>query len=254
MPVRNALFISYRRGDTSAFAGRIRDRLNTMFPGRVFMDVTDIEIGQDFIEVIKETLACCTVVVAVIGPKWRETGEGKPFGGPDDYVALELGLALEQELPIVPVLVAGVPMPSAAELPEHLAPLARLNAFEIRHSRFDQDLGEFTDELYRQLHVRPPSRVETWFAMMTGLRQFNEFQRGMYSFVVAFMGVIALLAAFLTETQEDLPAVFVFPIMGAMFWVMGKNSFKLGWLAHTGWAATWIALVIAGGRLFFSTS
>ena len=47
------IFISYRRGDSIATAGRIRDRLVQEFGRqRVFVDVDDIPHGQDFLKVL----------------------------------------------------------------------------------------------------------------------------------------------------------------------------------------------------------
>jgi hypothetical protein len=42
-----AIFISYRRADSDAFAGRIRDHLERLFPKRVFLDVENVRAGQD---------------------------------------------------------------------------------------------------------------------------------------------------------------------------------------------------------------
>ena len=44
------IFICYRRDDAEGYAGRIYDRLHARFAGRVFMDVTGINPGADFIE------------------------------------------------------------------------------------------------------------------------------------------------------------------------------------------------------------
>jgi hypothetical protein len=47
------IFISYRRQETSALAGRLYDRLADRFgEDRVFMDVDTIELGVDFAAVI----------------------------------------------------------------------------------------------------------------------------------------------------------------------------------------------------------
>jgi hypothetical protein len=39
------IFVCYRRDDSAGHAGRLYDRLNERFPGRVFMDVTGIGVG-----------------------------------------------------------------------------------------------------------------------------------------------------------------------------------------------------------------
>ena len=46
------IFISYRREDSVAYAGRLYDRLSGHFgKEHVFMDVDTIELGADFVEV-----------------------------------------------------------------------------------------------------------------------------------------------------------------------------------------------------------
>ena len=62
------IFISYRREDSFAYAGRIYDRLSAHFgKERVFMDVDNIEPGFDFVEVVTSTVASCDALVVVIG-------------------------------------------------------------------------------------------------------------------------------------------------------------------------------------------
>jgi TIR domain len=52
------VFISYRREDSSAFAGRVADRLVPEF-GReaLFMDVDAVRLGVDFVEAISDEVA-----------------------------------------------------------------------------------------------------------------------------------------------------------------------------------------------------
>lgn len=248
--MKKAVFISYRRSDSAGYAGRVRDRLDRIFPGRVFMDVADIGSGDDFVRAIEDTLAKCALVIAVIGDKWREPGLGRSFGDAGDYVVLELGMALERGLPVVPLLLGGVVMPSEAQLPDRLKRLARMNAFEIRHTRFDQDVGEFVGEVYRKMNLKPPGRMETWLAMLAGMQQFNEFQRGLYAVFAALCGLVGLLAGILAPPADSASA-FLFLLFVAPFWVLGKNSFKIGWVAHLGGVAGLCGAVIGLARATF---
>ena len=66
-------FISYRRQDSAGHAGRLVDRLAARFGSdSVFMDVQDISPGQNFATSIEQTLAKCTHLLAVVGPRWLE--------------------------------------------------------------------------------------------------------------------------------------------------------------------------------------
>ena len=69
--------ISYRRADSDAIAGRIRDRIAAHFGDEsVFMDIDSIPFGFDFRDHIQEALAQNDILVAIIGPKWLGPGKG----------------------------------------------------------------------------------------------------------------------------------------------------------------------------------
>jgi hypothetical protein len=65
------IFISYRREDGSAWAGRLSDCLKTRLPSNeIFMDVDTMDPGVDFVETVEEIVAACDVLIAVIGSRW----------------------------------------------------------------------------------------------------------------------------------------------------------------------------------------
>jgi hypothetical protein len=85
------VFISYRRQDASAYAGRLYDRLADRFGAdKVFMDVADIRPGAVFTKAIEEAVNDCDVLVAVIGRGWltiaAEDGTRR-LDQPEDYAA-----------------------------------------------------------------------------------------------------------------------------------------------------------------------
>ena len=124
--------ISYRREDSTPVAGRLHDRLQADFgKGNVFMDFDSIPYGVDFREQIRQTLKRAKVVIAVIGPTWFGAGRGKGnrrIDDPADFVRLEIAIALQRGIPIIPVLVGDTPMPQVDNLPEDLRGLAFRNA------------------------------------------------------------------------------------------------------------------------------
>ena len=151
----NNIFISYRRADTEGYAGRIYDRLAEHFGDeRVFMDVNDIRIGQDFVDAIGDEIIACQVVVVLIGSQWlslRDAMGQRRLDDPHDFVRLEVGSALKRDALVVPVLLNGASMPSADELPPDLAALTRRNAYEIRHRHFENDMKTLISELTEYL-------------------------------------------------------------------------------------------------------
>lgn len=148
------IFISYRRGDSIAYAGRIHDHLSQHFGAdKVFMDIGGIAPGEDFVNVLDARVADSDVVIALIGPGWLNASDerGRRIDQPDDFVRYELAAALEQGKRLIPVLVGGARMPGADQLPPALARLARCQAHPVDDSRFAYDL----DALIRSLERRP---------------------------------------------------------------------------------------------------
>jgi TIR domain len=154
------IFISYRRADTGGHAGRLSDRLTARFGAdRVFLDIQDIDPGQNYAESIEDTIAACDCVIAVIGPQWLETIRTRAGSGAD-FVRHEIAAALRRGVTVIPVLVGGARMPAASDLPAELAELSLRNAVEIRDERFDQDVEELETFLASLVHgaKTPPSR------------------------------------------------------------------------------------------------
>ncbi len=102
------VFISYRRADTRADAGRLYDRLVDRFgEDHVFMDIDDIAPGQDFQAVLRNTLDNCQVLLVLIGPGWLNASDedgNLRLAGSDDFVRQEVSTALARRIPVIPVL------------------------------------------------------------------------------------------------------------------------------------------------------
>jgi len=153
------VFISYRREDSIAYAGRIFDRLSSQFGvGNVFMDVDALEPGVDFVEVLQGALESCDVLLAVIGRTWLTATDpaGRPrLSDPDDFVAREVAAALERpDIRVIPVLVGGARMPQSAELPDRLSGLTRRQALTIPDIGFHQTLGRLIESIERAAQER----------------------------------------------------------------------------------------------------
>lgn len=142
------IFISYRRSDSAAETGRIYDYLEKEFgDSSVFKDVDTIKSGSEFYKSINDALSKCQVVLAVIGQDWvcAEDGEGnRRLHNKTDWVRYELLTALFDEgTQVIPLLLDGVAMPPADDLPQELQPLTRINASVVRNDPyFRQDIGK----------------------------------------------------------------------------------------------------------------
>jgi TIR domain/Sel1 repeat len=147
----STLFISYRRDDTAPYAGRLYDRLTAHFgAGQVFMDIDQIEPGEDFVEVIQRKVSACEIAIVLIGRHWlsSQDAEGRRrLDDPEDFVRLEVAASLDRKVRVVPVLVGGAAMPRMRDLPEAIATLARRNAIEISDARFHSDCDRLIESL-----------------------------------------------------------------------------------------------------------
>jgi TIR domain len=145
------IFISYRRSDSKSFAHRLYDGLRPVFGRRsVFMDVSEIEPGEDFPKVIDERLKSCRVLVAVIGATWDSCTDQdgrRRLDKADDYVRLEIAKALSRGILVIPLLVNGAAMPAESGLPDELKTLATRNALQIDDDRFDTDLEKLIEAI-----------------------------------------------------------------------------------------------------------
>lgn len=107
------------------------------------MDVAAIEPGRDFRKAIDQSVASCSVLLAIVGQEWlasRNTDGNRRLDDPQDFVRLELASALRRDIPVIPVLVRGAKMPTAEQLPEDLKDLAYRNAVELTHARWKSDV------------------------------------------------------------------------------------------------------------------
>lgn len=157
--------ISYRREDSSPVTGRLHDRLRAEF-GRnnVFMDFDSIPFGVDFRDKIAHTLERARVVVAVVGPGWAGSREGKRrLDDPADFVRMEIAAALQRGIPVIPVLLDNTVMPNAEELPEELRAFAYRNALVLDTGvDFHHHADRLINGIHELLEGRSSGKRKSW--------------------------------------------------------------------------------------------
>jgi hypothetical protein len=159
------VFITYRRDETAAHAGRLYDAMVARFgEDNVFMDV-DMAPGVDFVERIREAVAACHVLIVVMGPRWAtvedERGTAR-LADPEDFVRLEVETALRRpDVTPIPVLVSGARMPNRDDLPPELRAITRRNALELSDQRWRYDVGRLISTLDQLLAEMPVGGSES---------------------------------------------------------------------------------------------
>ena len=137
------IFISYRRADTAGHARALhRDLCLRFAPERIFFDWESIESGEKFHERIRVAVNECQVLLALIGPGWRDAHDSsgnRRLDDPQDVVRGEIALALRLGKTVIPVLFDDTPVPELDEL-SNLKPLSGRNALTLRGKTYELSL------------------------------------------------------------------------------------------------------------------
>ena len=150
---RAGVFLCYRRSDTDDATSRLYDWLAKDYGSdSVFIDVETIPLGVDFVNWVNEKLTQCCAIIVIIGRDWLSAKDGggrRRLEFPDDHVRVEIRTALGLGIAVIPVLVQNATLPTAADLPNDIAALARRNALALRHGRWPDDMPRLIKELGR---------------------------------------------------------------------------------------------------------
>jgi len=171
----SGVFISYRREDSSGYAGRLFDILSAHFGSdNTFMDLDTIKGGDNFEDVIEQKIGLCDVLLAVIGERWLTSlGENgsRRLDAAGDFVRLEIAKALQRGVRVIPVLVAGATMPHQDDLPADLRPLSLHQAMDLRDAHFREDADLLIDVLNKTVPVvtQRPRRTKFSLALASAL-------------------------------------------------------------------------------------
>lgn len=157
------IFISYRRDDSSGHVGRLYDALSAHFGRkRLFFDIDHIAPGQDFVQVLEDSLNQSSVMIVVMGKRWAGTGKigARRIDDPGDFVRLEVASGLRRGggLRLIPALIQGAKMPGPTALPDDLKELARRNAVEMSDLRWREDVDRLIASLEGDMAIATPHR------------------------------------------------------------------------------------------------
>lgn len=129
------VFVSYRRSDAPAAAGRVaRDLAEHFGSQRVFLDVAGIAPSHAWDDTIRASLAAARAGIVVIGREWLKPGaDGRRprLHEQGDVVRSEIAALLQGGQAVFPLLVEGARLPDPDELPPDIAPLLRRQAIAI---------------------------------------------------------------------------------------------------------------------------
>ena len=150
------LFVSYRRVDASASAGRLFDALVREFgAGAAFMDTETMQLGTWPLQ-LDNAVRGARAILVVIGSEWltAERDGRLRIYDEDDWVRREVATGLSSGKLVVPVLVDGQRgCPVAASLPTDIRALPQRQHVELRHDSWTVDLQRLISLLRRRLRL-----------------------------------------------------------------------------------------------------
>jgi hypothetical protein len=202
------IFLSYRRDDSGGYAGRLADDLKQAFAGdQVWRDIEAIEAGADFVDAIGKAIGSCSVLLALIGPRWldaKNSAGARRLDDPNDFVRLEIATALERGVRVIPVLVGGATMPAEQALPDVLRPLARRQAHELTDKRWEYDAGQLFDAVGKLpgLSRRRPAAAEPITPPPAKSQGIPGWAKGLIGVIVA-LAVLALIGNMMESSDPD---------------------------------------------------
>lgn len=173
------------------------DNLSTHFgKDQIFMDIEQIEPGADFIQVIKEAVGACDVLIALIGRHWLTVTDGtaRRLDNLNDFVRLEIAAALDRNVRVIPVLVQGATMPRQQDLPDEIKALSQRHAFELSHQRWKHDVSQLIGALEKViLSQRNAGTSETPSTNPSTSRAMRTQWQAMLASVAIAAGVISII-------------------------------------------------------------
>jgi hypothetical protein len=125
-------------------------------PEDVFLDTHDVALVGEWLEDTLQRARTSDVFLVLMGPQWAAAADERTRRrrfdrGDEDIVRMELEAALTHGVTVIPVLI-DTTMPARASLARPFQVLADLQAHELRHTRWDDDV----EALARKLSDAPP--------------------------------------------------------------------------------------------------
>jgi hypothetical protein len=254
------VFISYRRDESAAHAGRVYDRLAPEFGrGSLFMDVDAVRLGANFVQVLRDEVAKCDVLLAIIGPNWlnaRDEAGNRRLDNQEDFVRIEIATALQRDIPVIPILFDGAKIPKADQLPTDLEDLTNRNGVNVRNATFHSDIAPLIRELEGLSKTASTSRAAE---RPKSSRKATLTSESIQLLIGTFLSLMVLAAyakfvssafhmTFLTES----PAFMIAPmiVLTAIMLYLRQKMFEIpGWIAYTlvGFGGWWLSVIIGRG-------
>lgn len=161
------IFINYRRTDAGWPADLLAGKLRGTFgENRVFLDVREIDAGDEFPTVLEEKLRRATILVVLIGEGWLRAQDKygrRRLDQGSDWVRNEIRAGLQRKsCRVIPVLIDDAALPDEREaLPEDIAGLLTRQRVRLRQANSDADIEKLSITIEKAGFQRLPDTTES---------------------------------------------------------------------------------------------
>lgn len=174
----SSIFLSYRKTDSATISGILYERLADYFgPELVFKDIDTIPLGENFKDYISNVIQTCQIVLSVVGPDWLNATDGngnRRLDNSEDFVRLELEIALQRKIRIIPVFIRNVKPLAELELPPSISQFVYQQGIFLRHGDdFNRDVQRLIESVSDYLApksqtVQIPSQIHKNISNLSG--------------------------------------------------------------------------------------
>jgi hypothetical protein len=183
-PNNTVIFISYRRTDSGWPAEHLKDKLEMAFGvDRVFLDMRDIDAGDDFPSTILSQLQRAAAMLVLIDKNWlfgQDTFGRRRLDEEDDWVRKEVRTALEKDdCTVIPLLLDDADLPDENALPTDISGLVKRQKITVRAASREADIEALVKRLQKidfdilaQPHLKLPNpdvRVKVNLRLVSGI-------------------------------------------------------------------------------------
>jgi hypothetical protein len=152
------IVISYRPQDSVGVAVRLYDRLIARFGAEAVLMAVEAEmLRANTRPYLSDAISQCDVLIVTIGNQWLGAHRfGRRYqDDPADGVRIAIAGALQERIPIIPVLIGSASMPRARQMPPELAEFAeyvpvRLDLRGNFHGQMNQLIQTIEEQLRNQ--------------------------------------------------------------------------------------------------------
>ncbi len=237
------IFISYRRSEAEYAAGALGRELRAYFgEAQVFRDKENIGAGASWKQAVLNEIERDSALLVLIGSQWTKAvnaaGERR-LDRADDPIVLEIADGLQDGASVIPVLLENAVMPSEAELPEKLRPMAEFNALRLRDGDWQPDVARICKALESVGFKAQAAPVPT--APAAAPAPVTKSGKMIASYV---LGVLSLMAYKETHDADTYWGLAIFGLIALGLGALAYRDFRRGF-ARSQWPS--IGAMVLGG-------